>query len=472
MLAFAASAQNYNLWEHNNYDDNTHQCYDIIEMSDGNFLVDEDLFDENGNDIGIILYKITPEGIAVDSTFIPADMININSGFPKLRDPFNDNSNIFTSFYNEDGAAHYKALYINDNLEITGEVVSDLGIDGTIGSDFKAFINHNNDIVIHDCDSDTTERFIVLGLDGTTKFVSQPVEKNYYRLPQRPFFMINKDPVRYGLITLYDTSSGDCVYIEVYDEEFNRLGEYKLRNIGQNTIISYYVNMYGCYLDEEHFLLTAPALDQYGNHFNVLVKFDHDFQAVENFQFGDSRKDKLTRKNIAVTNDGRIYVVWTEKVGSYENNLIIDCLDFDLNLKGDARCLNILNIVNSGLTIRSNGGLALSGWVYKSDPYFNVSSQIYAVILNEYFSTPEIEASENSFLCYPNPAKDVLNINFADDIECQSIEIYSLDGHLVETFPETSQSSTIDISKIPNGVYIIKLKMSNGMEFSERIVKE
>lgn len=473
ILSFAASAQNYNVWEHNNYDGNTHQCYDIIELSDGNFMVDEDVFSDYGDDTGIILYKITPEGIAVDSAFISAEMLNINSGFPKLRDPFNDNSNIFTSFYNEDGAAHYKALYINDNLEITGEVVAELDIDGTIGSDFRAFINHNNDIVIHDIDGNGSERFYIIGLDGTTKFVSQPVEKKYYMLAQRPFFMINKSPVCYGFITCRRTSSGDWVYIEVYDEEFNRIEEHKINTAGQYTYVSYYAHMCGSYLDEGHFLLTAPASDQYNNHFNVLVKFDNDFQVVEKFTFGDSSYDYLMKKNIAATDDGRIYVVWVDQVGSYERNLIIDCLDFDLNLQDEARCLSILHIVNSGLAVSSNGGLALCGWGYKSDAYYYESSYIYAVVFNEYFSTSEIADSTKPFLCYTNPAKDVLNISFTDDSECQSVAIYSIDGRLVvETFPETSQSSTINIANLTPGLYLIKVSMSDGKEFTERIVKE
>ena len=473
LLALSASAQNFNVWEHPGNDGNTHQCYNIIEMSDGNFLVDDDVFDENGNDIGMNLFKITPEGVAIDSSFIPGSMFRIHGGCPKLRNPFDDNSNILTTFYRQDDVSHFKALYINDNLEIVNEIDTELDISGTIGTDFRAFINHNNDIVIHGCDSDTTERFIVLGLDGTTKLVSQSIEKKHYMLAQRPFFMINKSPVCYGFITCRRTSSGDWVYIEVYDEEFNRIEEHKINTASQYTYVSYYAHMYGSYLDEGHFLLTAPASDQYNNHFNVLVKFDNNFQVVEKFTFGDSSSDYLMKKNIAATDDGRIYVVWVDQVGSYERNLIIDCLDFDLNLQDESRCLSILHIVNSGLAVRSNGGLALCGWGYKSDAYYYESSYIYAVVFNEYFSTSEIAASAKTFLCYPNPAKDIVHIELSENSDCQSIEIYSLDGRLVKTHHGTSlQPSTINIANLTPGLYLIKVSMSDGKEFTERIVKE
>ena len=71
---------------------------------------------------------------------------------------------------------------------------------------------------------------------------------------------------------------------------------------------------------------------------------------------------------------------------------------------------------------------------------------------------------------YPNPAKDILNINFADNSECQSVAFYSLDGRLVETFPETSQSSTINIANLTSGLYLIKVRMSDGKEFTKQIV--
>lgn len=472
ILSLSASAQSFNVWNHDGNDGYSHQCYDIIEMSDGNFLVDDDVFNENGNDIGINLFKITPEGVAIDSSFIPGSMFRIHGGCPKLRNPFDDNSNILTTFYRQDDVSHFKALYINDNLEIVNEIDTELDISGTIGTDFRAFINHNNDIVIHGCDSDTTERFIVLGLDGTTKFVSQSIEKKYYELAQRPFFMINKSPVRYGFITCRRTSSGDWVYIEVYDEEFNRIEEHKINTAGQYTHVSYYAHMCGSYLDEWHFLLTTRACDQYINDFNLLIKYNHDFQVVEKFQFGDSYNDYLMPQNIAVTDDGRIYVVWSDnKQGKRE--LTVECLDFDLNLLDEVVCLAYMQIVNYGLIVRSNGGLAISGWLYDSEFQYYESSKIYAVIFDETLSSPEISFLRNPFVCYPNPAKDIVSISFAENSTCQEVNIYSLDGRLVETRLGASlQNNAIDISNLNSGVYIMKIRMADGKEFTERIIKE
>ena len=82
------------------------------------------------------------------------------------------------------------------------------------------------------------------------------------------------------------------------------------------------------------------------------------------------------------------------------------------------------------------------------------------------------ENSEISADIHPNPAKDFITINLPNEGDCQSIEIFSIDGRLLETFSETSHQTTINVENLNAGVYILKLKMADGKEFSERIVKE
>ncbi len=475
MLALVVSAQNYNVWNHDGTDGHSHQCYSIIEMSDGNFLVDDDVFDENGNDIGMNLFKITPEGVAIDSSFIPGSMFRIHGGCPKLRNPFDDNSNILTTFYRQDDVSHFKALYINDNLEIVNEIDTELDISGTIGTDFRAFINHNNDIVIHGCDSDTTERFIVVGLDGTTKFVSQPVRRMFEEVAQRPFFIISKNPLRYGFITCSrHPSYGDITYIEEYDEMFNRIARHPLYRVGQYDHVRYYGHINGKYLNDDSFIVTIPAHEtSYPyKYYNFIIKFNHDFQVVEQFQFAYGNCDvamPLMPHNIAVTDDGRIYIVWTARQ-QYKLELTVEYLDFDLNVLDEVVCFGYRALLNYGLVVRSNGGLAISGWLYESDSQFYQSSKIYAVIFDEKLSASEISFSGNPFICHPNPAKDVISISFAENSGCNSIAIYSIDGRLVKL--QNFNSGTIDVSGLSSGVYVMKVRMADGSEFTERIVKE
>ena len=111
--------------------------------------------------------------------------------------------------------------------------------------------------------------------------------------------------------------------------------------------------------------------------------------------------------------------------------------------------------------------VALSGFMsYKGHSFYD--SYAFVSFVNSYDSVDENIMSENPFVCYPNPAKDVLNISFADDSECQSIAIYSLDGRLLKS--QNNNLDKINIANLTPGLYLIKVRMSDGKEFSEKIV--
>ena len=58
---------------------------------------------------------------------------------------------------------------------------------------------------------------------------------------------------------------------------------------------------------------------------------------------------------------------------------------------------------------------------------------------------------------YPNPVYDVLQIlNVTGN---QVVNIYALDGRLVKTF-QVSGSQSVDISNLPNGMYLVNISSS------------
>ena len=80
------------------------------------------------------------------------------------------------------------------------------------------------------------------------------------------------------------------------------------------------------------------------------------------------------------------------------------------------------------------------------------------------------EQDENSSLIvYPNPATDILSI-VTYDVNCSSVEIFSLDGRLVKA--PSANFNAIDISSLASGLYIIKVRTKDGRECIERILKE
>lgn len=68
-----------------------------------------------------------------------------------------------------------------------------------------------------------------------------------------------------------------------------------------------------------------------------------------------------------------------------------------------------------------------------------------------------IDETESNFKIYPNPASDMLNVDF-DNSELRTIEIYSIDGQLLKTFSNVgSVHCTIDISELAKGTYIVNV---------------
>ena len=105
-------------------------------------------------------------------------------------------------------------------------------------------------------------------------------------------------------------------------------------------------------------------------------------------------------------------------------------------------------------------GSGINFWVYHITDTF------------DYDNVGEIEDNKNvvGLEIHPNPARDILNISFADDSECQSVEIYAIDGRLLKT--QIDNFDKINIADLTSGLYLIKVRMNDGAEFTERIVKE
>lgn len=77
-------------------------------------------------------------------------------------------------------------------------------------------------------------------------------------------------------------------------------------------------------------------------------------------------------------------------------------------------------------------------------------------------------ATKSQLSVYPNPVKDVLNIN-SNDQKVTQVAFYSIDGKLVKTINQDVKN--INVNDLPKGVYLVKVK-SSGTEKSFKVVKE
>ncbi len=67
----------------------------------------------------------------------------------------------------------------------------------------------------------------------------------------------------------------------------------------------------------------------------------------------------------------------------------------------------------------------------------------------------------NQVQMYPNPSKDILNIKLTKEMDESVLKLYSADGKLVLDKMMSSSETAINISSLPNGMYILEIKSEN-----------
>jgi hypothetical protein len=72
---------------------------------------------------------------------------------------------------------------------------------------------------------------------------------------------------------------------------------------------------------------------------------------------------------------------------------------------------------------------------------------------------------------YPNPATDKITVKISEAVKETNLEIFDLEGQKLITVQITEPKSTIDISNLPNGVYIVRLADDKTVEVG-KIVKQ
>ncbi|SMC35441.1 S8 family serine peptidase [Moheibacter sediminis] len=85
---------------------------------------------------------------------------------------------------------------------------------------------------------------------------------------------------------------------------------------------------------------------------------------------------------------------------------------------------------------------------------------------NNLLSVSEV-SSENSISIYPNPTKGFINVQ--SDKEIKSLQLISVEGKVIR---KNLDSTQIDLNGLPNGIYFLKVELSNGRIQFEKVVKK
>ncbi|WP_296619211.1 endonuclease [Marivirga sp.] len=161
--------------------------------------------------------------------------------------------------------------------------------------------------------------------------------------------------------------------------------------------------------------------------------------------------------------------------GNYSDGSTIDvsitvpegCYDFNIyDSYGDGICCSYGNgsyVLSEGNNVFASGGSFGSG----ESTSFCVGSNLRSLANTESISS-EIEAG--GFNVYPNPAITEIKI-FTGKMEATAYQIISLSGKIEQSGGLNAKSSTIDVTNLKSGLYILKVRDSENVVVRKIMVK-
>ncbi|MEC5156238.1 T9SS type A sorting domain-containing protein [Chryseobacterium sp. MP_3.2] len=158
----------------------------------------------------------------------------------------------------------------------------------------------------------------------------------------------------------------------------------------------------------------------------------------------------------------------------YANNVF-----FILNQKSTQIAMNAYSSAGSPLIINNNRDYKLTGgkqievagdFIYISSISAGSAQNLSQINIEKFIMLNEKLAVSNDLYEKPsveNPVKDILN--FANTINAESFQIYSVEGKIVLTSKSFVGNN---MSQLPKGNYLLTIRMKNGENLSKKIIKK
>ena len=156
-------------------------------------------------------------------------------------------------------------------------------------------------------------------------------------------------------------------------------------------------------------------------------------------------------QNIMVTDKGQVAVVK---------------LDANLNVQWQRFCLEPEGYYRHGslMTVLDDGGVAVCG------AYWGRPEVFFLIVNDDYDGMEEQGIIVRPYAYYPNPTKNELHLQYSPDVTPKQIELYDLQGRLVQT--QRNGLESINLEGLSAGTYTMRVTMEDGKVFSDKVVKE
>lgn len=456
----------------------------VMEADDGSLFMSVNLRDGYGWIDRIM--KMSKDGDIIDSKYIDVKDANCAGFFPFFRHPKQKATNVFV-YFKHGAPTTFNAIWFDNNLNIRREICTPLTYSDKNSRDLvfngaeSCILDSENNIVIMKR-VDESQNFICLKLDLAGNIIMEKeitidadfADRSdlYYALT-----VYNENPLQYA----YSFTNNNSLYrigIAVLDSEFNIIdenhciawntdGHERRTNVAGYDNVSYLISTqhtnFGYGISES---INLRKMDK--NH-NIINEYKHEFKRYVEDGILYSPKPYIFEKNIVVDKDGGIYWIYLmpRHDDDRKHDLYISYFDSDLNLIWERKVQDCISKHSSIMSaaLCDNGDLALTGLGYDND----YNSLIFTMVMDKDGKPLNIEESlVLPYSFYPNPADNEICLSMSPDVNCEKVEIYSIDGKLC--LEQNFNFNSIDVNSLPDGIYMMKVTLSNGNVYTEKVI--
>src|SRR5690606_26676946 len=185
---------------------------------------------------------------------------------------------------------------------------------------------------------------------------------------------------------------------------------------------------------------------------------------------------------VTVGNPNKVHVIFTKEGAHWES--YVDSIGFEsLN---DTNNTQIINVVFKGCPAHNSYSYAdtilYNNISYPFDltvrafmdtsincPYIDSLKLMntFHVPVSQITDVNEITNQQNNITVYPNPARQYVTVDIEKIKKNASISMYDIHGREVKNIETNQAKTTIDISDLPNGVYMMRLNL-DGVIYTKR----
>lgn len=101
-----------------------------------------------------------------------------------------------------------------------------------------------------------------------------------------------------------------------------------------------------------------------------------------------------------------------------------------------------------------------------------IAQGVLQVIINDITDVNEIEEAHSAIKIYPNPTVDNLVVDFSGNTQLLSYKLYNVNGALLSSAMFNKNISSIDVSNLPKGNYVLSVLEDNVLYKTFKIIKK